>query len=288
MYKNPRKVAVMLSTYNGQKYLDQQIQSILSQTYRDITLYIRDDGSKDNTINIIRSETVGYENVVVFEQSKNLGSRDSFLYMTEMIDSTYYMFSDQDDVWMSDKVQKSVEALEEIEKNNPNTPIIVHTDLCLVDGDMNIISESYWKYKKYPIDIKHRFELLCHFNDITGCAMIFNRGAVEVSKPYFHVPAPKRIYHDALIGLLVAKNKGVIYPLHQQTIYFRRHGGNETNPLTSTKGFLYKPLTIVNYIRNQHERYLFNNQFGYGSFAKFLCYKLLTKIYQVIWKIKFV
>ena len=255
MYINPHKVAVILSTYNGQKFVGQQIRSILSQTYRDITLYIRDDGSKDNTIEVIRNETNEYDNVVLFEQSKNLGSRDSFLYMTEMIDSAYYMFSDQDDVWMPDKIQKSVEALQEIEKSHPDKPIIVHTDLCLVDRDLKVISESYWKYKKYPVDIDHKFELLCHFNDITGCAMIFNHKAVEVSKPFFHVPAPKRIYHDALIGLLVAKNKGIIFPLHQQTIYFRRHGGNETNPLTSTRGFLYKPLTVVNYIKDQYGRY---------------------------------
>lgn len=285
---NKHKVAVLLSTYNGHRYMSELIKSILSQTYRDFTIYIRDDGSTDKTRESLEMMSENNDNIVFFEAGQNIGSKRSFLKMVEFVESAYYMFADQDDIWMPEKIQKTIDKMLALEKDCPNEAIIVHTDLQLVDGDLRTIASSYWEYCNIPVDMPHKFEMLCHFNDITGCAMMFNHKAKELSEPYLYLQLPHHVYHDVVIGLAVAKNNGIIYPLHEQTILFRRHGDNETDPLKKNESILHHLSRSVVYLRKQYQRYLFYNQFGYGSFIKFMYYKLLTKRNQNKWKQKYV
>lgn len=107
------KVNILMSTYNGEKYIEEQIQSILNQEEVIIKLYIRDDGSTDNTVKII--ESFNKENIVLFKMS-NIGWKKSFLELTKLVeyhDDEYYAFSDQDDVWKKNKISIAINYLEE-------------------------------------------------------------------------------------------------------------------------------------------------------------------------------
>ena len=100
-------IAILMSTYNGERYLREQIDSLLNQTYKDWKLYIRDDGSTDETISIIESYVNDYPDLIVLlkDDLGNLGSARSFMRILSVVDADYYMFCDQDDVWLPNKVK---------------------------------------------------------------------------------------------------------------------------------------------------------------------------------------
>ena len=103
-----RKLAILLATYNGERYLQEQIDSLYRQTYKDWVLYIHDDGSTDGTCGIISKNAAEHGNIVVMEHQGGHGAKDNFFGMLERVDADYYMFCDQDDVWLEDKVEKSL------------------------------------------------------------------------------------------------------------------------------------------------------------------------------------
>ncbi len=284
-FVNSRKVAILLSCYNGIKFLPNLLDSILAQDNQDFTLYIRDDGSTDCTSSLLQ-EYAKCVNVVIFPKGENLGSKRSFLLMLDAVDSEYYMFCDQDDVWMPHKVSASLNALVCAEQANSDKPIVVHTDLQLVDGTMATIASSYWQYCNIPVDMPHSYRIMCHYNDVTGCAMIFNRLAQTAVKPHLGLTLPPHVYHDYLVALAVMDCGGIIIPLHKTTIWFRRHGNNETNPLAQRKSILQKPNEVQSYIKEQYNRYLFYRQIRPCSFTTFICNKIVTTILVRKWKKK--
>ena len=107
------KVDVLLATYNGEQYLQEQIESILNQTYTDFRLLISDDGSKDKTIDIVEEYAKKDDRIIIFKQNENMGVVKNFEFLMKQVQSKYFMFSDQDDIWKKDKIEKSVKKIEE-------------------------------------------------------------------------------------------------------------------------------------------------------------------------------
>lgn len=129
-----KKVNVLLSAYNGELYLKQQIDSILNQTYRNIELYIRDDGSTDGT-EVILSEYADCPNVHVIK-GQNVGFIRSFLELVKICENAdFYAYSDQDDIWLPEKIQMAVEVLEK-EQTDVNQPILYFTNYDFYDENM--------------------------------------------------------------------------------------------------------------------------------------------------------
>ena len=123
------KVDVLLATYNGEKYLKEQIDSILEQTYSDFRLLISDDGSTDDTRKILEEYKNKDSRIQVFFQESNLGVVKNFEFLLKKVESKYYMFSDQDDIWKSEKIEKS---LNKIQSDNCD---LVYSDLEVVDEE---------------------------------------------------------------------------------------------------------------------------------------------------------
>ncbi len=126
-------VAILMSTYNGEKYLEEQVKSIISQDYTDWHLYIRDDGSTDSTVNLIKKIARDNEKITFLNENKpkNLGVTGSFMDLLANTKAQYYMFSDQDDYWMEDKISATLRKMQASEIDH--MPICVHSNLTVVD-----------------------------------------------------------------------------------------------------------------------------------------------------------
>lgn len=171
-----RKVAVLLSTYNGANYIKELLDSILSQTYENFTVIIRDDFSTDNTLSIINSYTDN--RVMVISGDKNLGSKRSFFELAKNSNNyDYYMFCDQDDIWINNKIELSVKEMEKLDSSNP---ILIYSDAFVTNKDLNIIHNSFIHYQKLPPRIKNNWKDLLSQNVIQGCTMCFNNKAKEI------------------------------------------------------------------------------------------------------------
>ena len=139
-------VDILMATYNGELYLEEQIKSIIKQSYKNWILYIRDDGSKDNTLKIINRYTYKYPDKIklIADDRGNLGSNMNFKELMQYSKNEYCMFCDQDDVWLEDKIKLSLDKIKKLEnKYGKNTPILVHTDLKVVNEKLDEISESF-------------------------------------------------------------------------------------------------------------------------------------------------
>lgn len=215
-----KKIKVLLSTYNGEKYLKEQLDSLQNQTYKDFEIIARDDGSCDKTLKILKS----YD-IKIIESTKNLGAKKSFSTLLEYAvansDSKYFMFCDQDDVWESDKIDKTLVKIQELEKLYGNEkPLLVHTNLEVVDENLESISNSMWEYENI-LPQYNSFNRLLIQNTITGCTMMLNR---KLALKCLHIPA-EAIMHDWWIGL-VASHFGKIGYITTPTIKYRQHDKN--------------------------------------------------------------
>lgn len=139
-----KKVAVVMSTYNGAKYVKEQLDSILNQTYKNIDIVIRDDGSKDNTVNIIESYQKKYSNIKLIT-GKNLGFIKSFFELLRLVEADYYAYADQDDVWMQNKIELAVEELNKLDDSKPN---LAFGNSDYYDENMNLLNEGE-KHRKF-------------------------------------------------------------------------------------------------------------------------------------------
>ena len=138
------KVAIIMSTYNGEKYIQEQLDSLINQTYKNIEIYIRDDGSKDNTINIIKDYISKNDNISLVE-GENIGFINSFFELLNMCDDAdYYAYCDQDDVWMDDKISRAVSFLSNTDKDKPAL-YFSNSDYC--DSNLNFLATA--EKKKY-------------------------------------------------------------------------------------------------------------------------------------------
>ena len=226
-------ISVLLSTYNGEKYLNQQLDSLLSQTYKNFEIIARDDGSQDKTLEILHSY-----NITIIDSKKNLGAKGSFgallEYAAQNTESEYFMFCDQDDVWERDKIEKTLAKMHEIEISCHEMPILVHTDLNVVDENLKVLDNSMWNYEHINPKLNTLNRLLIQ-NTITGCTVMINKKLAQIS---LQIP-DEAVMHDWWIGL-VASKFGKIDFIDEPTIQYRQHGGNSIG----AKGILKKGFSI--------------------------------------------
>lgn len=211
-----KDIAILLSTFNGDKYLETQIRSIINQTYQNWILYVRDDGSNDQTTTILKKYS-GIDSRIMYnhQDHENLGVSASFFKLLNNAEASYYMFCDQDDFWKKDKVEKTLKFM--VNVDNKNIPVLVHTDLSIVDSNLDIIEKSM-KHNK----VSSNFKDVIFNNSVTGCTVIFNNKL----KYYMKNTDPKNIYMHDWWCSLVASYFGKIYFMNQQTILYRQHKNN--------------------------------------------------------------
>lgn len=206
-----KNIAILLSTYNGEKYIYEQIRSILKQSMVNITLYIRDDGSTDNTVNIIKN--IDNEKIKLYI-GDNIGPCKSFLELIKIVslDYDYFAFSDQDDYWYSKKI---IRAIEKINTYNEK-PTLYYSALNFCDENLNF---KYLSYNK--INANYKFSLIRSI--FPGCTMVFNKKTMQILKMK---SLYKQIMHDQLVFQIVSGTGGYIYYDKKSYINYRIHGSN--------------------------------------------------------------
>lgn len=224
--KKPQKVAIIMSTYNGEKYLEEQLDSLLNQTYPSIDIYIRDDGSKDGTVGILQRYAKKHKNIH-FEKGKNLGFAHSFLKVLANTDGyDYYAFCDQDDVWLDFKIQRAIDHLREYPDDRP---LLYGASWDFCDAELNF-REQYVTPKCIGSFIVSTTECL-----IIGTCMVIN----QVTRKILLQADPSKIYaHDWFTYMICSAMGAIIYD-PTSVMKYRRTGDN-----ASPSGFSFLQLQI--------------------------------------------
>lgn len=209
-----------MSTYNGEKYIREQLDSIQKQSYPNFSLLIRDDGSTDATVAIIREYQKKYSNIRLIT-GKNLGVCSSFFTLCQKADgqAEYYALADQDDYWLPDKILVAVQRMErEIQKEKKTVSILYAGNKTLVDERLlPIHSEIKYSPNQIPSFGNALVENIC-----TGCTCVMNQALL--TKLCHYIPN-QVIMHDWWMYLLAASLGKVIYDRHSYLLY-RQHGAN--------------------------------------------------------------
>lgn len=244
--KNNPKVEILMATYNGENYIVEQIESLFNQTYSNWSLLIRDDGSKDKTIEIVEELEKQYpDKIKLLRDNKGgLRAKDNFLELLRNSKENYIMFCDQDDVWLPNKIEITLKKMLQVEDG----PTLIHTDLKVVDKNLNIVSNSFWKFQN--IDPKRKsYNYLIIQNNITGCTMMINKELADLSNKNF----PNGLMHDWIIGI-IASLKGRIEYINISTILYRQHGNNDTGAQGYFKNILknFRKILEIKKIKNKY------------------------------------
>jgi glycosyltransferase involved in cell wall biosynthesis len=217
-------VAIVMTTYNGEKYVGEQIDSILASAYQDFELFIYDDGSKDNTLPILREyEAKNPTKIHVIQNEENLGVTTNFLSALRKTTIDYVMFCDQDDVWKQNKMAVTLKRMRHMEAQlGKDTPLAVFTDAVVVDKELNILKNSFF-FSNHLNPRKTDLPHILMENKLIGCTVMVNAALRKVLQS---CPLPtKARYHDWWIAL-VAASMGKIGFVNERTLLYRQHGGN--------------------------------------------------------------
>ncbi len=219
-----KKVVIILSTYNGHKYLREQIDSLLKQTYKNIVINVRDDGSKDDTLDILKE----YEKegkIKIISSHTNLGVIDSYKELLKhCTKGDYYAFCDQDDIWKENKITLAVQALSKI--NDDNVPVLYASNYEIYDSSGHYVSESGLG-EKIPSFPKALMETLA-----PGMTMVFNE---TMRKMLVSTLSPKCVLHDGW-ATLIASGLGKVYYDSTSTVCYRRHDASVTSSSSTLFG----------------------------------------------------
>ena len=209
-----KKVQVLMSTYNGERFLSEQIDSLLRQTWQNLEILIRDDGSKDNTPDILRQYGADYKNIRIFLE-ENRGINGSFFELLKKSDADYVAFCDQDDIWLEEKIEAALEKMEQ-----ETGPVLYCSNKILVDSAGKRMAKQDTK-KRIPGFCNAVVECIC-----TGCTTVMNREMVDIIRANLPEHA---ILHDWW-SYLVASYAG-------KAAYLRKNRGRLEAQLTDFAKF---------------------------------------------------
>lgn len=223
------QLEILLSTFNGELHLSEQLESLLNQSFTDWRLLIRDDGSSDATCEVIEKFVSDYPEKALWLKDGlgNIGVVRSYAELMAQGTAQYIAFCDQDDVWLPEKLSLQMNKMYQVEAEfGANTPVLISSDLTVVDELLNELSPSLWKYQNVnPLKNSH-FKSLLVQNHMTGCTFLMNRQLAASVLPI----AGAAIMHDWWVALIAAA-KGKIVNIKTPTILYRQHAENEVGTI---------------------------------------------------------
>lgn len=309
------KIAILLSSYNGEKFLAEQLDSILLQSYDEFLIVVRDDGSSDGTMALLQKysrENPGRFHLLE-KDNLNRGASGGFSYLIEYVlankanlglEKAYMMFCDQDDIWDPGKIEKQVSAMlqaeqEESEARRGNvetsayanerrseicetTPVLVHSDLQVVSEQNILIAKSFIKYQGLKIE-RNQFPNLVTSNLVTGCTALINESLAKKAVPI----SKNAIMHDWWLAMIATAFGRVVF-LDTPLVRYRQHGTNtigakEFRPLDYQSGrnyfgvFFRQPNPHLHEVASQAQAFLVQFKSKLGSNQK-LCLRIAARL----------
>jgi len=217
-------IDIVLATYDGERFLGAQLDSIIAQTHSNWHLIVRDDGSNDGSTAIIERYRQLLPNrlTVLDDDVGTLGHAQNFARMLDVSTAPYVAFCDQDDIWLPHKLQQSLDELRRLERRSgPGTPSLVFSDSVVVDADLRTIDDSYWAHSGlHPADALEFGRMLCD-NVVAGHTTMINAALREVALP---IP-PCVVLVDWWVAVL-ASAIGASSFITAPTVNYRQHGNN--------------------------------------------------------------
>jgi glycosyltransferase involved in cell wall biosynthesis len=212
-------VDILLATYNGERYLSQQIDSIINQTYNNWRIVARDDCSSDDSVRILLEYKSKLKDrfIIIKNNNKNIGPAFNFIELLRNSSAPYCMFCDQDDYWLHDKIELSINKL----ATHSSVPALIYTDLEVVDQELNLLDRSLLEIEKIkPRDLYYK-SIIIH-NKITGCTVAINAKLrdIALSGNISYI-----IMHDWYLAA-IASLCGIIDHINKPTILYRQHKNN--------------------------------------------------------------
>lgn len=255
------KIDILMATYNGARYINEQIESIFAQTEKNWRLVIRDDGSTDGTLDILKNLEEKYPDHIslICDQKGNLGPLSNFNELCAYADAPYCSFSDQDDLWEQNKLQRALEEFEKLEKKySNNIPLMVFADRSIIDSKGNTVVPSY--YKRQGLDAQAYSQLknnlgLCI---AAGSTMLINQALLKKSLP---IPEEARM-HDTWIELVVTA-LGEKSFFDEIALKYRRHDNNVSGgqeDFKASRSIFSRALSLLKKIHFQRCGYAINFQ----------------------------
>ncbi len=225
-------ICIVLCSYNGERFLAEQLGSILDQSMENWVLLARDDGSTDGSAELLKSYADKDARIAVIEDSLgNLGAGGNFRVVLEEAFSkgySYFALSDQDDVWSPDKLEALFKEMREAEGEQMDTPILVHSDAEVVDESLRVLSPSFMRYQRIFHDGTDPLPVLLAQNFVTGCTVMVNRRVLDLALP---IPE-EAMMHDWWLALNAAAF-GEIRFVNKPLIKYRQHERNTIGAKTA-------------------------------------------------------
>jgi len=216
-------ISIALGTFNGEKYLESQLESFISQTLHPYELVVCDDASTDSTLQILNEFSMKAPFPVrIFRNERNIGVIQNFSRALSLCTGEYIALSDQDDIWLPDKLEASYSRIRQAEGNlGVDIPLLIHSDLRLIDTEGNEIAPSFLKFQM----LKHKeidsLKTILARNFVTGCTCLCNRILVNES-----LPIPENVFmHDWWMALIAA-SRGHILFIPEAKVLYRQHSSN--------------------------------------------------------------
>jgi rhamnosyltransferase len=223
---NPRNISIVLGAYNGSDYLRDQLESILGQSHKNWELVVRDDASSDSTLAILHQYASRDSRIVVLKDDLGnqgvIGNFNCLIEKAMASSSNYFAFSDQDDLWCPDKLSTQLALIRTMEEKYPGQPVLVHSDMEVVDASLASLSPSFMAYQGIFHQVFDPLNVLLVQNFVTGCTMVMNRKLLEIAYP---VPR-QALMHDWWIALCAAVF-GRIEFIDKPLMKYRQHSNNQ-------------------------------------------------------------
>ena len=218
---------ILFASYNGEKFIEDQILSIINQSYTNWRLIIRDDGSTDHTKAILKLyKSIDNRIDIIEDDNKNIGPSLNFGTLLQFAyekDFEIFFFCDQDDIWAKEKLATQLELIGRIEQHSgKDVPVMVYSDLAVVDNDLNLIDKSFMHYQGLADEKKRLTNLLLTQNIVTGCATAINRKLASIALPF----PDDVLMHDWWMALCCSLN-GIVEFIDKPLVFYRQHGNNE-------------------------------------------------------------
>lgn len=218
------KISIAMATYNGEQFIEEQIESILAQDFVDFELVVHDDCSTDSTCEIVRGVEKRDNRIKLLKNDRRIGVVKNFERAIKRCKGEYIALCDQDDIWKKNKLTVQLEKMHKLEREYPEKPVMIHSDLEMINDNEKPISDSYMKYRGYRLNSERNLPHILGPNGVMGNTVMMNRRVVDLVMPF---PSDIAV-HDYWIALMT-ELFGVRGYISEPLVKYRIHSSNSSN-----------------------------------------------------------